>query len=149
MVEYAFEPMNYILANGLERMARVCFDELENGKYDVNWPLYRLMEKNNSLRFVSLREEGNLIGYATVIIEMNAHKKDEQMGSIGDFYLLPEKRGYAGQFISFIERNLKVIGIKNMIIAEKLNSKKKNRSGYFYKIMGFLPLEMRWVKELK
>ena len=66
VVKCSFEPLSYILNNGLRELSHEAFLEVEDGKeeYNPDWVGYQTQENNNILRFVSLRENGNLIGYA-------------------------------------------------------------------------------------
>ena len=145
-----FEPLSYLLLNGLSDLAYQAWYELDssNAAYDPDWEAYQRMEGNNELRFVSLRDAGNLIGYAAIVIQGDIHQAGVTMATLYDIYIIPKKRGYAALFVKYIERQLSALGVRRMIAGEKLNATKTNSAGKFYKHLGFAPLEIHWSKAI-
>ena len=145
-----FEPLSYLLLNGLSDLAYQCWSELDssNAVYAPDWESYQRMETNNELRFVSLRDKDNLIGYAAIVLQGDIHQAGVTMATLYDIYITPAKRGHAARFIKFIEKHLSALGVKRIIAGEKLNSTTKNSAGVFYKHLGFYPLEVHWSKAI-
>ena len=145
-----FEPLSYLLLNGLSDLAYQAWQELDssNAAYAPDWEAYQRMEVNNELRFVALRDDKNLIGYASIVLQGDIHQTGVLMATLYDIYVVPKKRGYAALFVKYIERQLSSLGVRRMIAGEKINATIKNQAGIFYQHLGFQPLEIHWSKTL-
>lgn len=151
MVTANFEPLAYLLLHGLSDMAFQCWTELDSGNVEVyapDWEAYQRMESRNELRFVALRDDKNLIGYASIVIQGDIHQAGVSMATLCDIYITPKKRGYAAFFVKYIERQLSGLGVRRMIAGEKINATIQNSAGIFYKHLGFSPLEVHWSKAI-
>jgi hypothetical protein len=152
MVEMCFEPLNYLLLNGLSDLSYQAWNELEGthreASYNVDWEAYERMEQNGQLRFISLRQDSKLIGYAAIVVQNDVNQLGVVMAILKAIYITPPKRGYAVRFVSYIEQQLSAVGVKRLIAAEKLDASTPNVSGEFYRLMGFSPLETWHVKTL-
>lgn len=150
MVEMRFEPLCYMLLNGLIQMAHEAWMELEDEHKDVNyspdWEAYQRMEDRGILRFISLREDGRLIGYASIISDHDIHRMNVRFASFRDIFITRSKRGYAARFVRFIEKHLSDLGIDRVWIGERIAS--GNKSGRFYEAMGYFPQELIYGKNL-
>ena len=150
-MKMSFEPVGYLLLNGLSDLAYQCWLELDStngGEYAPDWEAYQRMETNEELRFVSLRDNEKLIGYASIIIQGDIHQAGVTMATLCDIYISPLKRGHAATFVKFIERELSALGVRRIIAGEKLNATIRNDAGTFYKHLGFSPLEVHWSKTI-
>ena len=100
-----------MLLNGLSDLAFQCWTELDssNAQYAPDWEAYQRMEDNNELRFVSLRNMENLIGYAAIVIQGDIHQAGVTMATLYDIYIIPKKRGYAALFVKYIEKQLVIL----------------------------------------
>jgi len=145
-----FEPLAYMLLNGLSDMAFQAWEELDSGnaKYAPDWEAYQRMESNNELRFVSLRNGEKLLGYASIVIQGDIHQAGVRMATLYDIYITPSKRGYAAFFVKYIEKQLSSLGVRRMIAGEKINATTQNSAAAFYKKLGFSPLELHWSKAI-
>lgn len=152
LIEMRFEPLSYMLLNGLSDLAFQAWYELESGNegavYDVDWEAYQRMENSNQLRFVSLRASANLIGYAAIVVQSDLNQFGLVVATLKDIYIIPEKRGHAASFVRFIERQLSEVGVKRVIAGEKLNASTPNAASEFYKLIGYAPFEIRLAKTL-
>lgn len=151
MVDIRFEPLSYLLLNGLPDLAyeewkETHFQKDYNVPYAVDWEAYQHMEDSNNLRFIALREESNLIGYASVLIESLAQSKGFITASFRDIYITKPKRGYAATFVRFIENQMNQLGVQRVKAGERVNSPVK--SGEFLKAMGYEPEEIIHGKNL-
>lgn len=139
MIECRFEPLSYLLLNGLPNLAHEAWHELEHEHMDIpyspDWEGYQRSENNGGLRFVALRENGVLIGYASIIIEGDFHHFGVLMGIYRDIYVIRSKRGYAASFVRFIEKQLSCIGVKRILMGERVTA--ENNSGKFYQALGY------------
>ena len=130
MVNIQFEPLSYLLLNGLSDLAYQAWQELDssNAAYAPDWEAYQRMEVNNELRFVALRDDKNLIGYASIVLQGDIHQTGVLMATLYDIYVVPKKRGYAALFVKYIERQLSSLGVRRMIAGEKINATIKNQA---------------------
>lgn len=149
MVECKIEPLSYMLLNGLIEMGFKAWEEMEHEHpgvaYNPNWEAYQRMESEDSLRFFALRDEGKLLGYATIIIDKDIHRNDIVFASFRDIYIAKEKRGHAAKFVRFIEDVLSSVGVKRVYASERLG---QGKAGKFYQALGFEPQECVWGKTL-
>lgn len=115
-----------MLQSGLEQLGAASWHECGNDKeifeYDPDFARYGRMEASNTLRFVSVRDGDELVGYASVIITDNLHDQKICCGIIQDIFILPEKRkgGTADQLLDFVEQQLMLAHVKHLSIAERL-----------------------------
>lgn len=139
MVECRFEPLAYLLMNGLPNLTLEAWHELEhehkNYPYGPDWEEYQRSENNGTLRFISLREEKRLIGYASILLVTDLHHAGLMLGIYRDIYITRSKRGYAAIFIRYIEKELSCIGINRALIGERVAS--GNKASLFYKALGY------------
>lgn len=150
MVNCAIEPLSYMLLNGLVEMAFEAWQALEKEHRDVpyapDWEAYQRQENENSLRFFALRDDAQLLGYASINIDTDIHRTGLLMACLKDIYITPGKRGHAPQFVRFIESVLSSLGVRRITAAERLNS--PDGIGKFYEAMNFQPQEIIWAKTL-
>lgn len=118
-----------------------------NIPYNPDWEAYQRMESKGILRFISLREGKNLIGYASVLIESETHASGLIMASFRDIFVTKTKRGHAARLVRFVEYQLSELGVKRIRAGERLNSPIK--SGKFLMASGYAPEETIYVKNLE
>lgn len=139
MIVSRFEPLSYMLLNGLVELSFEAWNELEQEHEDIpyspDWEAYQKKEDENAIRFISLREGGNLIGYASIIVDTEIHRTGVLFASFRDIYITRKKRGYAAQFVRYIEDQLSQIGVKRIWGGERVNA--KNNAGKFWKSQGY------------
>ncbi len=148
MTETRIEPLSYLLMNGLANLAVEAHAELEAEHRDVpyspDWEAYQRMEAEGGLRFFALREGQNLIGYASVIIDTDIHRDGLLIANFRDIYITRAKRGYAAQFVKYIERVLRTLGVRRGYGSDRLNN--GNNAGDFWKAMEYEPQEIVYGK---
>lgn len=142
-----------MLLTGLPELGKLAWEETryvtyhpENPYYSPKWEAYQQMEDDYRLRFVSMRDSEQLIGYAAIFITDNTQNSTITRAQYRDFYIIPGKRGYASRFMSFIERHTKELGIKHMRIGEQV--KGIVRPGLFYEARGYQLEERIYGKQL-
>ena len=149
MVECRVEPLDYLLQTGLRELAYECWKLIEKDiqkKFSPHWPGYQEEEENGNLRFISLRDNNNLIGYASVRFGEDPHNAGMKAVTLVDIFITEGKRGNAIKFFRYIENLVYSLGAYRIIASERLNI---NRDvGSFYKFMGFYPKEVLWTKIL-
>lgn len=150
VAETRLEPLSYLLMTGLPELTLEAHHELECEHADIpyspDWEAYQRMENEGGLRFFSLREGQNLIGYASVIIDTDLHRDGLLIAHFRDIFLTKKKRGYAARFVKYIERVLRTLGVQREYASERLLS--DNNAGRFFKAVGFQPQEIVWGKTL-
>lgn len=152
-MEYKWEPLVYLLNTGLAELGERSWQETGNDKglcsYNPDWERYKRMEDENILRFMAVREEGNLVGYASVIMTSSFHDKDVICAIVQDFFLAPESRkGFAGVKLFWVlEEHLKNLGVKQIAAAERLMvSADKGGVGKVFEYLDFHCNERIWTK---
>lgn len=155
-INFRWEPLNHLLQSGLAELGARSWEECGNDKdvfsYDPDWARYGRMEKSDVLRFVAVRENDELIGYASVIITDNLHDKKICCSIIQDIFIAPEKRrgtGAADKLMDFLEAQLIAIGVKHISAAERLmGQKEKGGVGRWLARRGYHSNERIWTKSL-
>ena len=150
MVNSRVEPLSYMLLHGLVDISFEAYQELEHEHldqpYNPDWEAYQRLEKEDRLRFFSLREGENLIGYASIVLDKDIHREGVMFGSFRDIFITKKKRGYAPFFVKFVEKCLCEMGVKRVYAADRLFS--NNEAWRFYQAMGYDPQECVWGKTL-
>lgn len=154
-MEFRWEPLSYLLDTGLHQLAERHWNEVGYDKdllkYNPNWPQYKAMEDQNILRWMALRIDGALVGYASVIITQSLHDRDVCCAIVQDFYLAPEHRkGFAGVKIFWVlETQLKALGVKHIAAAERIMTAPEERStSKLFEYLGFHSDERIWTKSI-
>lgn len=146
MINIRFEPIRYMLLNGLMELSHEFKETLEpDDEYNPNWQKYIRMEDNNTLRGVAMRENGDLIGFASVIMDDDSHQNGKQIAVIHDIFVTKSKRGHAPKMQKFIEENVFSLGVHELLGSQRMNYEV---TGKFYEAMGYKPKEVLWAKGL-
>ncbi len=145
---FRLEPIAFLLKTGLDDLARRHWDEVdETGlPYNPTWEMMQKWEDEGSFRVISVRESGELIGYASVLLRV-MHQTNEITAFIQDPYILPEHRkGMLGvQLLKEAEKLVKPLNVKKLVVAEPIT---ENSIGLVYKRLGYTPQETLWSKVL-
>lgn len=90
-------------------------------KLNPDWDAYIELERKNSLKIFTAREDGKLIGYFVVIVRSHIHYKDHLFAVNDIIYLSPKyRKGYTGaKLIKFAEKCLKEDGVSVFVINTK------------------------------
>lgn len=151
LMQYRWEPLNYLLQTGLAQLGALSWQESGNDKdifeYDPDWARYGRMEQADILRFIGVRDDDELVGYASVIITDNLHDKKVCCAIIQDIFILPEKRKNhaADNLLTFAESQLLDIGVQHIALAERLMV---GSVGRWLKWRGYHSNERIWTKSL-
>jgi hypothetical protein len=154
MVEFRYEPLDYLLKTGLPALAQECFDVMDDkfGRdlYAPNWREYSDMEENKNLGFVAMREDDVLIGYAAIEIISDIHQKGLRIALMRDIFITEKKRGHAIKFFNYIKDFVKQLGAWRLDVAERLTfDASRGGVGKFYEFMGGERLEVIWSFKVK
>lgn len=100
---------------------------------------YLSAESRGELFFVTVREDGEMIGYFLGFISPALHYATCLTCQMDIFYILPEHRGSNAGFMlfEFVEKSLKKRGVQRMFVGSKLH---KDASWLFEKL-GYTPVE--------
>lgn len=153
---YRWEPLTYMLKDGLEALGARSWSEIgldkELFKYSPNWKRYQAMETENILRFMAVRDDSMLlVGYAAVIIVENLHDYRITSAYIQDAYLEPESRKGIMPFKGLIDEictQLAGLHVDHICIGERENDP-RGGIGSVYKRLGFQSDERIWRKTLR
>lgn len=90
-------------------------------KLDPDWQRYCLMEVQNQLHIMTVREGTKLIGYYFAIVLPHLHYKSSYTAYSDIFYILPEyRRGLAGyKLFRETEKMLKDLGVQKSYVMTK------------------------------
>lgn len=153
MVEFRYEPLTYLLQNGLPELAMECWEQHVEGndfyrqdQFGPDWGNYQYQEDEKELGFVAMREGDKLIGYATIKINRDIHQADLRIAVLLDVYITKDKRGYAVKFFRYVEEFVQKMGAYRLDVSQPLTS--PQNVGKFYEFMGMRPMEMIWSKVL-
>jgi len=150
MIEVRIEPLSYLLLHGLPDLAYEAWQELEfehpETPYAPDWESYQRLEDGYFLRFFALREDGNLIGYASVRMENDEHRNGLKMAFFNDIYVTRTKRGHAAKLVKHVERSMSLLGVRRIQGGHKVTAKVD--AGKFFEVMGYEPMEIIYAKVL-
>lgn len=149
-LEFRWEPLSYLLQTGLAELGARSWDECgldkETFKYDPDFARYGRMEQSDILRFMAVRDQGELIGYASVIVHNNLHDKNVCVAVVQDIFIVPEKRngGTADKLMDMLESQLMSIKCQHISIASRNEAASRwlSRQGYHSN-------ERIWTKSLR
>ena len=106
---------------------------------DVDFAGYRALDEAGLVTYVTLRDEGRLVGYFVGFVKPSLHYRSTLMAVMDIYYVHPSVRGRMGGVRLFraVERELRRRGVKRLIVGEKLHKP----SGRLFKALGFTPIE--------
>lgn len=95
----------------------------EDVPVDMDWERYFALEREGKLNLVTVRKEGNIIGYQFTFVSGHFHYKSTLHGIVDLYYILPEyRKGRTGlRMFQFAEKCLKDLGVKKIITGCKLH----------------------------
>lgn len=107
---------------------------------DPDYERYTAVEEAGLLRCFTLREEGELKGFASCYLETQIHHSSHFRAAVDTIYIEPEARiGMTGpRFLHKIEEELRAEGVKSISIASGL----KHNISNLLKRMGYEPHEI-------
>ena len=113
---------------------------------DPQYDIYLEREKRNEVLVVTVRQEGELIGYFVGFIAPGLHYKTCLTCTMDIFYIHPDYRGsdLGFKLFNYVERELKVLGVQRWFMGSKMH---KDASFLFEKI-GAEPVETYYSKWL-
>lgn len=100
---------------------------------DPQYDIYLARDRVGQVMLVTLRSEGELVGYFVGFVAPGLHYKTCLTLSMDIFYVLPEHRGNGGGLILFkaVESEAKRRGVKRMFVGSKMH---KDASWLFEKL---------------
>ena len=151
MITYQIEPISKLIEDGIGNMASSHYEEVRTpsdfSQFDPDWEEYNRLEETDMLRFISVRDEGKLIGYSSIIVIKNPHCKGTYNAIIQDLYVIPERRKSMISFklMRFVLSIISMLNVKQTMIFEPRTTSIKD-IGRFYKYFGFNESETVWLK---
>jgi len=91
--------------------------------FDPDWDSYDRFAQAGMLRTITVRNDGELIGYMAFFIQSNPHYKSCKMAYEDVYYLKPEyRKGRVGiKMFQYAEEALKKIGVNRILIHTKVH----------------------------
>lgn len=102
---------------------------------DIDHERYDALDEAGALHIVTVRRDGDLIGYHVAIVSTHLHYASTLHGITDVFYVAPEYRqGFIGiRLFQCVEKELKALGVKKLYTGTKVHldlSKLFERLGY-------------------
>jgi len=119
-----WEPIDSLIASGLEDLAIMHWNEAERDQHEVPLALdfdrCRAFEKAGQHVSAALRKDGSLVGYATFTLMTAMFHKTVLHAFCNAIYVEPEHRGPASLWlIHWCEKRLEQRGVRKIYIASK------------------------------
>lgn len=104
-----------------------------------NFALYKKMDANGLISYVTLRDAGRLVGYCVTFVMPALHYCTTLMATTDIFYVHPDVRGRHGGIRLFkaVKRELIRRGVKVWHVGEKMHKP----AGRLFRAIGFKPIE--------
>ena len=91
-LSYGIEPVDKLLADGLHYLTVKHWAEVETGAFDPDWDAVREAENSERMRWFTVRIDGELIGYASVLMVKSLQQKGKEYAVIEDLFVDKEHR---------------------------------------------------------
>ncbi len=148
-----WEPLLILLNDGLQKLVTEHWEEagLSFCKLNVDWPRYGLLEQEEIIRWIGIREENKLIGYASICVTHPLHHKNDKAAMYDTIFLTKDfRKGMAGgRVVDAIERLLCLEGVDILTISERQRVGKNGIGlGDILRRKGYAPYETGWIKVL-
>ncbi|MDE1971081.1 MAG: GNAT family N-acetyltransferase [Patescibacteria group bacterium] len=106
---------------------------------DPQYGVYLQREREGGLLFVTLRNQGNIVGYFIGFIAPGLHYQTCLTCTMDIFYVHPDYRGVSAglKLFNFVENHLKFRGVQRLFVGSKMH---KDASWLFQKL-GYEPVE--------
>lgn len=150
MTEYKFqrESLKNLLNLDL-KYGQKYVDEVQGTPFshNMNWDLYRLIEKSNNLGVYTCRYNNDIVGFLVIIVNNDLHDKNKIVANNDLFYVDEEHRskGIGKQLISFCEDDLTNLGVDYLYISIT----DKNPVDSLLLNLNFSLVERKYIKILK
>lgn len=141
-----------IFMDSIEELKKVIplhYEELALNKDKVPlepmWEIYEIRENNGQLIYITLRENGILIGYFIGIIAPGLHYRACLTCHMDIFYVHPKHRHKRGGLILFkaVEKELKRRGVQRIYVGHKTHMPD---AGRLYMALGYKKVETNYSK---
>lgn len=118
----------------------------DNVPLDPVWDKYKFLWDSGSLKIITAREDGRLVGYAIYVVSQSLHYATETFADADIFWLSPEyRKGTAGmRLFKYAEDSLKKRGVTQILNKVKLHFD----VGKVFERMGYTPIERVYSKRL-
>lgn len=107
-IAYARESVESV-KNDIGAMAAAHYEEASGHRdaaFNINWDMYLRIEASGALRGFTVRDSGELIGYAAFVVAPSLHASGLMQANTIAIYLRPDRRGRGEMFIMWIDGEL-------------------------------------------
>lgn len=148
-----WESLIILINDGLQKLVEQHWAEsgLIGRKLDVNWERYAMLEQQNVIRWLGIREDEKLVGYASICITHPLHHQQDKNALLDTIFLSKEARkGMAGaNIVDAIEELLLPEGVDLFTVFERTRMTKNGVGlGDILRRKGFSQHETGWIKHL-
>lgn len=148
-----WEPLLILINDGLQKLVEQHWSEagLVGRALNVDWPRYGLLEEQNIIRWIGVRQNGKLVGYASICITYPLHHKDDKNALLDTIFLSKKARkGSEGaKIVDEIEKLLRIEGVDLFTVFERMRLCKNGIGfGDILRRKGFKQHEIGWIKDL-
>lgn len=119
------EPLKFVPE--MEQLFPLHYDELcvtKEFPLEPNWEAYKFYAERRMLRVITVRSDGELVGYMVFVIAPHLHYKSCLTATEDIYYLRPDMRaGRIGiRMFMYAEEVLKRIGVRRIVMHTKVHS---------------------------
>ena len=148
-MKFALEPLHKIKDEVKDLIAHHWDDVALNKDYiklNPDWDAYARLEKSQSLRIYTARENEVLVGYLVVLVNRSLHYKDHLFANNDVVFVHKDyRKGLSGaKLIKYAEKDLKDLGVSLFMI----NTKVHKPFGKLLDFLGFSEIETLYSKRL-
>ncbi len=124
MIKYTVETLDECLED-MKPLLEKHYDEIamyrDKIEFDPDYDMYYNLEAIGSLHMVTVRDDGNLVGYYVSFIHHNLHYKQNKFSVNDILFVHPDYRGssVAYRMLKFVEAELRKIGCTVMTLHMK------------------------------
>lgn len=123
-----------------------------NVKHDIDYPLHLRYEEQGLLHLMTVRFNGQLVGYAIAMVGPHLDYKTTCWCSVIKYYLAPQhRRGWTGiNMMKFFEEHMRKGKVKVINASEMIDyvTPRKRRTSVLFKRLGYRMVERSFSKEL-
>lgn len=152
LITFSWEPLEWLLAEGVEELTRQHWEEIaldkEQVPLDTNWREYLQLEATGRWRAFAARKNGKLIGYITWWIGKHVRYRGTTYCEADVFFILPEHRNGLVGYRLFSEALKALPKPCKVLINEKIGFK-DGRVGKLLERLGMKPIEVVYSRYLK
>lgn len=152
-MQIAWEKLLDLVRDGLPALCEQHWAECQilGRALDMDWARYGVLEHQGIIRWIGIREDGRLVGYASICISRPLHHQHEKAGLTDTVFLSKDRRkGWTG--VRVVKRIMTMVGeqgVECFTLTERLTIFRTiGALGKVLKRLGFEMFERSWIIKL-